>query len=169
MRPVLMPLGTNATSRQSARKMPRSTPSQFLATMPILLPQPSRSILTASATRIHFHWRFTRSSSERYNPSRAAPPAPQASQQQQQVRTQRQAPSAPTPSPLWPLLYPLFLTMPSHRLQPRLSSVRTPSRTSDFTNEGPVLPVREFFGTRRSLRRRPSIARCIRTVYVGVK
>ena len=40
-------------------------------------------------------------SSDRYNPSRAAPPAPraaQAGQAPQSLRTQRQAPSAPTPS-----------------------------------------------------------------------
>jgi serine/threonine-protein kinase CLA4 len=43
------------------------------------------------------------SSSDRYNPSRAAPPTPNAARQQQQppagsLRTQRQAPTAPTPA-----------------------------------------------------------------------
>jgi protein-serine/threonine kinase len=46
---------------------------------------------------------YSNSSSDRYNPSRAAPPAPGARQPQQaqappSLRTQRQAPTAPTPS-----------------------------------------------------------------------
>lgn len=41
---------------------------------------------------------FGGTTSDRYNPSRAAPPAPRQQQQGLALRTQRQAPSAPTPS-----------------------------------------------------------------------
>lgn len=70
-------------------------------------------------------------SSDRYNPSRAAPPAPGGSRQpapaqnQQSLRTQRQAPSAPTPS---------------NQQRPPLSSQQSSSSQSRDQNRSPARP-----------------------------
>ena len=77
------------------------------------------------------------SSTERYNPSRAAPPAPrqpQAAQAPASLRTQRQAPSAPTPSsnaPRPPITSPQ--SSPSMVREQQNGGTRSPARNEPST------------------------------------
>ncbi|CZR59076.1 probable protein kinase CHM1 [Phialocephala subalpina] len=76
---------------------------------------------------------FSNVSTDRYNPSRAAPPAPRPPQQGQapsSLRTQRQAPSAPTPSNGG---RPTLANQQSSSQVPRAQNGASPARTEQNT------------------------------------